>query len=303
MPARNPSISRRQGAFTLVELLVVIGIIGVLISILLPVLSKVRAQAAAVSCMSNLRGLGQAITIYTDGNKGVYPPYRMPNSVTRKSIYGIGGMDVFRPRWYELLGGCVKRYANQHPQPIDDDTWTIGDPWFLCSAAPDWQNNRNYPFGYNYQFLGNPRLKADGTTVKYPVKASSVKASVTVLALDCMGTAAGKKEADRTGYYNDGTKDRHALGNKGYVVDPPRLTGNSDIADPAHSAMEDRSGPHARHGGRVNVVFCDGHAAKVTPQELGYVVRGDGSIAGNDKAANNKLFSGTGNDDDPPSKK
>jgi prepilin-type N-terminal cleavage/methylation domain-containing protein/prepilin-type processing-associated H-X9-DG protein len=51
--------------FTLVELLVVIGIIVVLIAILLPVLNRVKQQAQQVACASNLRQLGQAVTIYT----------------------------------------------------------------------------------------------------------------------------------------------------------------------------------------------------------------------------------------------
>ncbi|MCY2951274.1 MAG: prepilin-type N-terminal cleavage/methylation domain-containing protein [Planctomycetota bacterium] len=303
MPARTFPNSSRQRAFTLVELLVVIGIIALLISILLPVLGKVRVQAAATQCASNLRGFGQAYLAYVDGNKGVSPPYRLPINVTRSSIYGIGGKDVFRPRWYELLGGTVKRYANQSPKPIDDNSWTIDDAWFLCPAVPDWHNNRNYPYGYNFQFLGNPRLRAsDKRPINYPVKPGSIKGSITVLALDCMGTAAGKPEATRAGYYNDGTKDRHALGNKGVVVDPPRITPHSDIADSAHTAPEDRSGPHARHAGKLNVVFCDGHVERLTPQELGYVVRKDGSMTAYEAAGNNKLFSGSGADIDPPSK-
>lgn len=60
-------------AFTLVELLVVIGIIGVLIAILLPVLSKARAQANAVVCQSNLRQLGTGFLLYANEFRNYLP--------------------------------------------------------------------------------------------------------------------------------------------------------------------------------------------------------------------------------------
>ena len=63
--------SRRRG-FTLVELLVVIGIVTVLIAVLVPALARARTHARRVHCMANLRSLGQALTMYTQ-QTGYYP--------------------------------------------------------------------------------------------------------------------------------------------------------------------------------------------------------------------------------------
>jgi prepilin-type N-terminal cleavage/methylation domain-containing protein/prepilin-type processing-associated H-X9-DG protein len=64
---------RDRGGFTLIELLVVIGIIAILLSILVPTLSKARAQAQDLQCASNLRTIGQALHLYAMGNRGSLP--------------------------------------------------------------------------------------------------------------------------------------------------------------------------------------------------------------------------------------
>lgn len=78
--------SIRNKAFTLVELLVVIGIIALLISILLPSLNKARDSANRLVCQSNLRQMGLLLTIYANDNQGSLP-YRILNGAS-KGWYG-----------------------------------------------------------------------------------------------------------------------------------------------------------------------------------------------------------------------
>jgi len=286
----------------LVELLVVIGIIGVLMGLLMPALSSARKTANTAVCASNLRQLATGWQMYANAYRRVSAPGRLPTLGAPNGVYGLENGEQYRPRWYELLGAVQGVFACRNPSAIQNDSWTIENNVFLCPAVPDWNNSRNYPYGYNYQFLGNARPQpsaASGGTlfwVNYPVPSSRITAT-TVMAVDCAGTAAGKPESARAGYYPDGTKDISARGNKGYLVDPPRLTSQSDTADTQQRSAQHRSGPDPRHKGKFNAAFCDGHVELVTPQDIGYTVS-PGGVIGVD--GNNKMFSGNGQDLDPP---
>lgn len=64
----------KPGGFTLIESLVVVGIIAILVAILMPALKKVRSEAQLASCMSNLRQIGLAVNMYANDNYGYIPP-------------------------------------------------------------------------------------------------------------------------------------------------------------------------------------------------------------------------------------
>jgi len=105
-------MSRRRHGFTLVELLVVIGIIAVLIALLLPSLNKARQQAKSVQCKANLRQIMQALQYYANDNGGaVVPVYWSGNS------YSSGGASI----------------TKINAIPATDD---IGYPYFWWAAYP-----------------------------------------------------------------------------------------------------------------------------------------------------------------------
>ena len=289
----------RTSGFTLIELLVVIAIIGILASMLLPVLAKAKTKARGVVCINNLKNLTAGCQLYVDENDDLRLPGRFAKESggkkNPKNWYEVGNGMKYRPRWVAFMGMHVGVYAFDKPLTTSDRQ-DYDNPVYINPLRPTWKDERNYAFGYNHQFLGNGR-KSNGKFHHYPVySASIVNFSSTVLGGTCMGTAAGFSEKDRTTYINSGGS-YSSWGNHGWSLDPPRLTSRSDIGtgDPGSP----RTAVDPCLNGRAIVAFLDGAVSAKTPKELGYVQDESGKFL-DDGGASNRYFSGEDRDTDPP---
>ena len=234
-PRRNPSFLR--AAFTLVELLVVIGIIALLIAILMPSLSAARRQAQTVRCAANLHDIGRAMQMYAMDYKG-----RIPRGYDYDDAYRRGHI-----LWAEALSRYVGRLVEVRDLSMNRDRELAKE--FRLIAV------------YQCPVFPNDQQTLDYVSNSWSAGAIDDAAAINVTKLPRSSEIVFLTEAHARSDIN--VFCYHDIWNPDFL--PVDVNGRPRPGGPPWGPriMTDN-----RHGGRINMLFLDGHVATKTLREV-----------------------------------
>ncbi len=240
-------LSRRgECGFTLVELLVVIGIIALLISILLPALSKARESANRVACLSNLKQLSYGLIMYANQNKGAFcSPAKRGTVNPADFIYWQPGRVFRESAIIQAMGGAASTKVMICPSDqIDGHTANNPPPQYPYSYV---MVNRLYGKGQGGSSTSSPPNNNYGTT-DFVAKLSQVR-----------------NPAEKIAFYEE---DENTIDDGNGALDTPNLlaarhdraTRSADFKTPAPTPHPGGTKTLKNPDAKGNVAFCDGHA-------------------------------------------